>query len=84
MAYEPLTPNMLIAALKNVKEFHIDLIDLSWKFANEDGTLNEEAMRLNRKEIDEAADQATAYVHGVRRAVERISRFQERAYVVGS
>ncbi len=79
MSYDPLTPNMVIAALGNVKEFHIDLIDLANKFTKEDGTLDEEAMRLNRKEIDEAADQATAYIHGVRLAVERISRFQKRS-----
>ena len=76
--YDPLTPTMIVAALHGVKEFHIDLVDLSWNFVKEDGTLDEEKMALHRKEIDAAADQANAYVAGVRKAVARLFRFCKR------
>ncbi len=76
----PLTSNMIIAALHNVKEFHVDLIDLSWEFIKEDGTLDDEKMEMNRKEIDEAADQAQSYVRGVRQVTNRILKLRERAY----
>jgi hypothetical protein len=78
--YDSVEPQMIVAALKNVKEFHIDLIDLSWKFVKDDGTLDEEKMKFNRKEIEEAADQAEAYVDATRKAVARLIRFTERAY----
>ncbi|MDD5060742.1 MAG: hypothetical protein PHN44_00480 [Candidatus Marinimicrobia bacterium] len=80
--YDDLTPVMIVAALKNVKEFHIDLIDLTHELVNENGELDEVKVALKRKEIDEAADQAEAYVKSVREAVSRITRFQERSYVV--
>src|SRR3989337_376040 len=38
-SYELLTPMMCVAALKNVKEFRIDLIDLSCKFVKPDGSI---------------------------------------------
>ncbi len=80
--YDPLTPMMCVAALKQVKEFHIDLIDLSWKMLKDDGKVDDEKMALHQKEISEVADQATGYVEGVRKAVNRIFAFREQTYVV--
>lgn len=81
-SYNALSPAMIVAAIHQVKEYHIDLIDLSWKFTKEDGTLDEGKMNMERKEIDEAADQAQSYVTAVRKVVARIFKFREQAYVV--
>jgi hypothetical protein len=81
MPYFPTTSAMIVAALSTLKEFHIDLIDLSWKFLKEDGTLDEEKVALNRKEVDEATDQAATYVKGVKEVTVRIQRFKEKAYL---
>jgi hypothetical protein len=78
--YNTVTPIMIVAALSTIKEFHIDIIDLSWKFLKEDGKLDEEKVAMNREEIDRAADQASNYVKGVREMTQRIKRFQEKAY----
>lgn len=75
--YDRLTPSMIVAALSRVKEFHIDLIDLTWKLVKEDGSLDETQMALCRQEIEEAADQASAYVTSVRETVDRLFRFRK-------
>ena len=81
MAFNSITPVMIVAALKNVKEFHIDLIDLTWKCLKPDGTLDEEKVLMNRGEVDKASDQAANYVKGVKEVIRRIERFKELAYV---
>lgn len=73
---DDLTPAMIVEALKTVDEFHIDLVDLCPKFVQKDGTLNETLMAMSRQEIDEAVDQAQAYIESVRKAVSRVIRFR--------
>jgi hypothetical protein len=79
MVYET-TPVMIVAALSNIKEFHLDIIDMTWKFLKEDGTLDEAKVSMNRKEIDEASDQAENYIKGVKEVTARLLRFNEKAY----
>jgi hypothetical protein len=81
---EPLTPFMLVTALKGVKETHLAIVDLSWTLLDAKGKLDPEKANLNRKEIDLAADQATNYVQGVRRTVNRILRYKEARSNVGN
>ena len=78
-----LTPAMIVAALKNVKEFHIDIIDLSWKMMDAKGKLDPVKTTAHRKEIDEAADQAEAYIKSNKKALARIKLFNQRSYNVG-
>lgn len=77
-AIDLLTPPMVVSALKTVKEFHIDLIDLSWKVVNNDGQVDDTKLAVHMKEIEAAADQATAYVDGCRRVTQRLLSFRRK------
>ena len=64
-----ITSSMIVAALRNVPEKHLKIIDLSWKFLNKDGTLDDDKLALNHKEINAAASEAIAYQNGNGRAL---------------
>lgn len=76
--YTALTPDMLVNALKNVPEYHIDLVDLTWELVGKNGKLDEELTTMKREEIEEAVDQAKAYVGKVTRLVGRIKVYAGR------
>lgn len=56
-----ITPLMIVAALETVPEKHLKIIDLAWKYLKEDGTLDDDKIALNYKEISQAMDEANAY-----------------------
>ena len=58
-----------IGALQRLRPHHIRLIDLAWKFLKPDGTLDEDRMAFEIKDIQEAADQAQAYSEDTRKAI---------------
>jgi hypothetical protein len=58
-----------IEALKRLPPHRIELIELAWRFAKPDGSLDEDLMSLNMKEIQDAAKAATAYAEDTKKAV---------------
>jgi PRTRC genetic system protein C len=73
-----LTPSMVVAALKTVPEYHIDLIDLANKFARDDGTLDDVQLALHSQEVDEAVEQANTYIKSVRNVINRLAHYLGR------
>jgi len=65
-----------IEALKRLPEHRIELIELAWRFAKPDGTLDEDLMSLNMKEIQDAAKAATAYAEDTKKAVTLLWQLQ--------
>lgn len=62
--------NDYIGALKRLPEFRITLIDLAGKYVKPDGTLDQDLMSLNIKEIEAAAREAEAYANETKKVVE--------------
>jgi hypothetical protein len=62
--------NDYIGALKKLPEFRITLIDLAGKYVKPDGTLDQDLMSLNIKEIEAAAREAEAYANETKKVVE--------------
>lgn len=58
-----------IEALKRLPPHRIELIEMAWRFTKPDGTLDEDLMALNMKEIQEAAKTADAYATDTKKAV---------------
>ena len=56
-------------ALKRLPEHHIELIELARKFAKPDGSLDDDLMSLNMKEIQDAAKAADVYAEDTKKAV---------------
>lgn len=59
----------IIDALKAVPETRLSLIDLAWKVAREDGTVDLERAAFLGKELEEAISEAQGYIEATRAAV---------------
>jgi hypothetical protein len=61
-----------VEALKQVPGCHLSIIDLAWKFAKEDGTLDDEEMLAHNDEIERANKEAVAHVNDTRKACQML------------
>lgn len=62
-------PNELIELLKTLPEVRLKLIEIAWRVTKEDGSLDEEMLAFQHKEIREATAEAEAYESETREAI---------------
>jgi hypothetical protein len=70
----------LIRVLKTVPEFRLRLIELAWKVIREDGQVDQDKVSFNRKEIDEAVEEAKAYGQATKEAVRCLMQMVQHWY----
>lgn len=68
--------NNLVEALKQLPEVRLRLIDLAWQVTKDNGSLDAEQLLFMGKELEEAIDEARAYVNATRKAVSCLMSFR--------
>lgn len=59
----------LIEALRQLPGVRLQLIDLAWEVARDDGSIDAEQLLFRGKELEEATCEARAYAEATRKAV---------------